>query len=451
MEGVTLVIALAASALVFFLSPVYGLIVYVAAFAWYPQYLSVQLGTLDFTVRRIVIIAVLLRLFLLTDLPGRFRLIWLDKLVLIYFAATILAGAMTTQYLTAFFVNRSGQFFDTILPYFAVRLIIRNRQQYLTLLKGILIIAAPLAIVGFYQCMTGNNPVGALMKYYAWSAKRQAVGYVPIARLGFFRADATFDHSIMFGLFFAMFGSVCAGLLRNVKKYKMFWWTGLGLMGLGIFSSMSAGPVLVALLATLFICVYRWRRRWRLMTAAVIVMCVCVEIISNRHFYEVIDRFTFSGRSAWYRSKLIEVGIFEGGMSGHWITGYGWGVDPGWSAKIDFRSHTDLGANQYLHILSAYGLVGLVSFLVINIGIVKRLVEAYKASSLDSDKWLIWCLSAGFFGLMAGFMSVSIFGQPTSIYYMMLGFAAMMPRLVIQANQMLPQSNTIGGNKQERC
>ncbi|MCK4789836.1 MAG: O-antigen ligase family protein [Desulfobacteraceae bacterium] len=445
MEGVTLAIALAASSLVFFLSPVYGLIVYVAAFAWYPSYLSVQLGTLDFTVRRIVIIAVLLRLFLLTDLPGRFKLIWLDKLVLIYFAATILAGATTTRYLTAFFVNRSGQVFDTILPYFAVRMIITTKERYLVLLKGILVIAAPLAIVGFYQCLTGNNPVGFLKQYGAWITSPD----VPWSRAGFFRSDVTFSHFIMFGLFFAMFGPVCAGLLRNVKKYKMLYWIGLGLMGLGIFSSMSAGPVLVALFAISFISIYRWRRHWRLITAAVILMCVCVEIISNRHFYEVIDRFTFSGGSAWYRSKLIEVGIFEGGMSGHWITGYGWGVDPGWSAKIDFRKHTDLGANQYLAILSGYGLVGLVPFLAMNIGVAKRLVEAYKASSLDADKWMIWCLSAGFFGLAAGFMAVSIFGQPTTIYYMMLGFAAMMPTLVTRPNQMISQLNTIGGNKQK--
>jgi len=440
MEGITLVIALAASALVFLLSPVYGLIVYVAAFAWYPPYLSVQLGTLDFTIRRIVIIAIFLRLFLLTGLPGKFRLILLDKLVLIYLAATILAGAITARHLSAFLINRSGGFFDTILPYFAIRLILQNKQQYLTLLKGILVIAAPLAIVGFYQCLTGNNPVGFLKEYGAWTTSPD----VPWSRGGFFRADVTFPHFIMFGLFFAMFGPVCAGLLMYEKKYRILWWIGLGLMGLGIFSSMSAGPILVVLLAILFIFVYRWRRHWRLITVAAILMCVCVEIISNRHFYEVIDRFTFSGGSAWYRSKLIEVGIFEGGMTDHWITGYGWGVDPGWSAKIDFRRHTDLGANQYLAILSGYGLIGLVPFLAIYIGVVKRLIEAYKASFLVSDKWMIWCLSAGFFGMAAGFMAVSIFGQPTTIYYMMLGFAAMMPGLVKRPNQMITQLNTNG-------
>ena len=445
MEGVTLTIAAIASALVFFLSPIYGLIIYVATLAYYPSYLSVPLGTIDFTVRRIVILAIFAKLFLLTDLPGRFKFIWLDKLVLIYIAATILAGATTTRFLMAFLENRAGGFFDTVLPYFAVRMIIRNKQQYLALLNGILIIAVPLAVVGFYQCLTGENPVGFLKEYSAWRPSTDA----PIPRRGFFRAAVTFEHSIMYGLFFAMFGPVCAGILGYAKRYKTLCLIGLGLMGVGIFSSMSAGPILTALLAVLFIAVYRWRKSWKLMAIAVIVMCVCVEIISNRHFYEVISRFTFNVGSTWHRSRLIEVALFEGGMSGHWLTGYGWGVDPGWSAQIDRRSHTDI-INQYLAVLNAYGLVGLVPFLAIYIGVIKKLVDAYKASTLQSDKWLIWCLSAGIFGLVVGaFMSVSIFGQPTTIYYMMIGFAGVMPALVRQGNQMIPQCNTSGLDKEK--
>lgn len=439
MEGVTLTIAAIASALVFFLSPVYGLIMYVATLAYYPTYLSVPLGTIDFTVRRIVILAIFVKLFLLTDLPGRFKFIWLDKLIIIFWAATIIAGSTTAWSLGAFLENRAGGIFDTVLPYFAVRMIIRNKQQYLALLKGILIIAVPLAVVGFYQCLTGKNLVGFLKEYSAWGPSTDA----PIPRRGFFRADVTFEHSIMYGFFFAMFGPVCAGILGYAKRYKTLCLIGLGLMGVGIFSSMSAGPIFTALLAILFIAVYHWRKSWKLMAIAVIMMCVCVEIISNRHFFEVIDRFTFNVGSTWHRSRLIEVALFEGGMSGHWLTGYGWGVDPGWGAQIDRRPRTDI-VNQYLLILSGLGLAGLVPFLAMNIGVIKRLVDAYKASALQSDKWLIWCLSAGFFGLAGGFMTVCLFSQPTTIYYMMIGFAGAIPTLVGQENQMIAQGTKIG-------
>ena len=135
MVGVTLTVALVASFLVFFVRPIYGLIIYIAAFAWYPTYITVPVGTIDFTVRRIVILALFAKLFLQTDLPDRFKLIRLDKLIIIYFGAQILAGATTTQSLMAFLENRGGAVFDMLLPYFAVRMIVRNKQQYLTLLN----------------------------------------------------------------------------------------------------------------------------------------------------------------------------------------------------------------------------------------------------------------------------------------------------------------------------
>lgn len=418
MQSVTLSIALVASFLVFLLQPVYGLILYVAFLVYYPTYLSVQLGTLDFTVRRIIILAIFVNLFLLTDLPRRLKFIWLDKLVIIFFAAIAVAGATTAWSLIRFLENYSGAFFDMVLPYFAVRLIIRNRQQYLALLKGILVIAAPLAIVGFYQCLTGNNPVGFLKEYAGWVVLRD----VTAARAGFFRADVTFEHPILYGLFFAMLGPVCAGLVRNVKKYKLLCWAGLGLMLVGVFASLSSGPWLAVFMAVPFIVFYRYRRHWRLALVTIVVLCAIVEIISNRHFYEVIDRFTISGSAAWYRSRLIQVALFEGGMSGHWVTGYGWGVDPRWCDKIDLHPRTDI-VNYYLAILSNYGLLGLVPFLVLNMSVARQLTHAFKATTSESDRWLIWCLAAGFLGLWGAIMTVSLYDKPVSVYYMMIGFA----------------------------
>ena len=429
MEGITLGIAMAASTLIFFLPPIYSLVVYIAALAWYPQYLSVPVGTIDFTLRRIVILAIFANLFLRTSLPSRFKFIWLDKLIIIYFAAQLLAGATTTQSLMAFIENRGGAVFDMVLPYFAVRMIIRNKQQYLALLKGILIIACPLAIIGFFQSVTGHNPVGFLRKYHAW---KDASRYVPIPRYGFFRADVTFSMSIMFGLFFAMFGPVCAGILHSAKGHKTLCWIGLGLMGVGVFSSMSSGPMLAGLLSILFIAVYRWRKYWKPIAIIIIVMCASVETISNRHFYDVLGGFTPNPGTAWYRSKLIDVALFEGGMSGHWLTGFGYDVDPGWGPKIDGRAHTDT-VNHYLLILHRYGLVGLLPFLAMNAVVLKKLVDAYKACTSDSDKWIAWCVLAGIFGLWGAFMSVSLFGQPTTVYYMMIGFAGVIPAIITKA------------------
>lgn len=431
MEGLTFTVAVIASVLVFFVRPVYGLIVYVAAFAYYPTYLSVPLGTIDFTVRRIIILAIFAKLFIRTNLPRRFKFIWLDKLVVIYFLCQILTGVIKGSPLFAFFENRAGAMFDMVLPYFAVRMIVKSRKEYIAFLKGILVLAVPLAIVGFYQCITGDNPVGFFRKYDAWKVSE---GYRPISRFGFFRANLTFSHSIMYGLFFAMFGPVCVGLIRSIKNRHIIL-VGICIvsMGIGIFSSMSSGPILAGLSSILFIAVYCWRKYWKPIAIMIVIMCGSVEIVSNRHFYDVLGSFTLNPATAWYRSKLINVALFEGGMSGYWLTGFPYGVDPGWNRKIDGRDHTDI-VNHYLAILYSFGLVGFLPFLVMIGAGVKQLTDAYKACLIESDTWLVWCMLGALFGILVAMNSVSLFGPPTSIFYIMLGFSGAMPQIVGKPN-----------------
>jgi hypothetical protein len=423
MVTITLLISVLASIMVFFASPVHGLVVYLAAFVYYPSYLSAPIGTIDFTVRRIVILAIFAKLFLQTDLLGRFKFTILDKLVITYFLVEILSGATTTQSLEAFLENRAGAIFDMVLPYFAVRIIIINKDRYISLLKGMLFSVAPLAIFGFYQCLTSRNLIDFIPgQYYS----------EPQMRLGFYRAALTFSHPIMFGLYFAMLGPVCAGLWYSIRKNRWLYLIALSLMALGVFSSMSSGPILAALLTIVFIAFYRFRQYWKIVIAVVILMCGSIEIISNRHFYDVLGRFTLSSRTAWYRSKLIDVALFQGGMSGHWLTGYGL-VDPGWSAKIDNRDHTDV-VNHYLLVLCRYGIIGLIPFIAIIASAFKMIIKSFQASMLDSDKWLIWCLAGVLFGLLVSLFTVSLFGPPTSIFYILFGFCGALPQIIRQTN-----------------
>jgi len=425
MELVTLTIAVLASLIVFLTRPIWSLVVYFALLALYPSYLTVKFGTIDFTVCRIVILVIFLTVFLRTNLSRSFRFILLDKLIIIYMAAQMLAGLTTTDAMQLI-ENRAGAVFDLLLPYFAVRLIITHKSDYILLLKCILIIAAPLAVIGLYQCLTGNNPAGFLKGYRAWSTG--GGGYSPISRFGLYRADVTFPMSIMFGLFFAEVGPVCAGLSKHIKKDNIIYlYIALALTGVGVFCSMSSGALLAAVFAVMFLGFYPYRRYWRQAVFAIVVMCVAVEIISNRHFFDVVDRFTFSTGSAWYRSRLMKVAL-GGGMSGHWLTGFGF-ADPGWSRQIDGSSYTDI-VNHYLLILARYGLVGFIPFVCIIFTGLKKLVVAYRNALTASDRWLIWTLAAAFFGLLGGFFSVSLFGQPRIVLFMMFGFCGVMDKII---------------------
>jgi O-antigen ligase len=86
--------------------------------------------------------------------------------------------------------------------------------------------------------------------------------------------------------------------------------------------------------------------------------------------------------------------------------------------------------NQFIEQLARFGLIGFIPFILMNVAVVKQLVDAAKVSFCESDKWLVWCLAAGLCGLGAAMMSVSLFGEPTNVYYLMMGFAGVMPKLV---------------------
>lgn len=428
MQGLTLIIAVIACLIVFLTKPVWSLVVYCAVIAWYPLYLTVPVGTIDFTAPRILILIIFANLFLRTDLAANFKFLWVDRLIIIYFLCQFLAGAATIPF-NQLVENRMGAIFDLVLPYFAVRMIITKKEQYFILLKSILAIVAPLALVAFYESLTGHNPAAFLRVHYTWGSTSS----VPNPRSGFFRACLVFPSSIILGLFFAITGALCSSLLRDLKGNKFAF--GVWLAALGVFSSMSSGPWYGALLAIIFIAFFPYRKNWKMACITIVLMCLLVEVISNRHFYEVIDRVAFNSGTAWYRTKLIKVALFEGGMSGHWLTGFGF-QDPGWGPRIDTRTITDL-ANHYIAILSRYGLVGLLPFLAVTGTAMKRLVDAYRRSSANSNQWLVWCLAGTMFGVLGAAHSSMLNGPARILFYILLGLCAAMPTIVGQVNPKL--------------
>jgi len=410
LETITFIIAIAGCLIVFFLRPILGLAVYAILSMWFPYCVGkVSLGSIDFSVGRIVIIALFARVLLDTNLVNHFKVIWLDRLVVILFAAEIVAG-FTTIPAMKLIENRSGDFFDMALPYFAVRIIITSKQQYITLLKAIAWSAGILAIFAGFESLTGRNLLDL----------GRNIG-TPQIRLNFFyRAQATFRHSIYFGVFCGMTGVVCMGLVKSVNKNAFVYKILIALMLLGSFFSMSSGGLLTMAGALVFIGFYKYRLYWKQAIVGIIIMCGVVEFISNRHFYDVIDRFTFNAQTAWYRSRLFEVAFFEGGMSGHWLTGYGLD-DPGWGEIINVGTGTDM-VNHYLLELCRYGLIGFIPFCAVIIVAIKNLFKDFWKINNESDQWLIWCVAGGLFGVLLAFNSVSLFGQPMTMLFMMFGF-----------------------------
>lgn len=421
MNHTTILIAVIGCGLVLWLRPVYGLAVYIILSMWYPYCVgTVSVGTIDFSVGRIVIIVLFVKIFLSTNLAENFKVIWLDKLVVILFVAEVVAGFKNVEPMKLI-EYRSGDFFDMALPYFAVRLIITKKEHFIRLLKVMVWSVAFLALFGFYESLTGHyllalgrdlGPHGQRLNY-------------------FYRAQTTFRHANYFGVFSGMAAALCMGLVK-IKDGKFVYKILVALAFLGCFSSMSSGGLLTLIGGLGFVAFYRYRYYWKQALIGLILMCALVEIISDRNFYEVVGRFTFNSQTAWYRSRLFEVAIFEGGMSGHWLLGYGL-AEPGWGLKIDTRSWTDV-ANHYLLKLCRYGLVGFIPFCAVITAAIKKLVEGFWLVRNDEDAWLIWCIAAGLAGALLGFLTVSLFGAPMTMVFIVFGLCVQVPAVVRRRN-----------------
>lgn len=417
----TLTISLAAAVLVFLLKPKYLILVYISVMALYPSYLTIPMGTIDFTARRIVMMFIILRFLARPDWVRKFRMNGVDKWLLIYFFSECFAGFLTASSLSMLIENRAGKFLDLILPYFLFRLTVFHETQYVKILKGILVISFPLSVLAFVQSLTGINPMGFLKNYYAW----QLMLGVPLEqiyerRFGFVRADVVFEHPIMLGLYFAVFGVLCAGILLQKNRRQYLWTAALIFMGIGVFSSMSSGPMLAAVTAGAFLIFFRWRKYWKPVLWIVLCCCIVVEVLTPLHIYDVVGRYVLNPETAWYRSRLISVALGEGGMKGHWLMGYGINVDPGWGPLIDGRGHTDL-VNHSIYILCQFGMLGLIPFFIMNAAVVKELVTAGKVCKSRENLWLVWCSGASLFGLACASMATAFVGPPATCYYILLG------------------------------
>ncbi|MFA5422302.1 MAG: hypothetical protein WC374_00395 [Phycisphaerae bacterium] len=427
MQGLTLLVAIIGSGLILLTRPRWWLPIFLGVVAFYPCNLTVPLGTIDFTAGRIVIFVMLAKGLMFSNIFRGFKLIWLDKLIIIYFIAQIAAGSATMD-MGELLENRAGAICDLMLPYFIVRAVMKKKEDYLFFIKAAMVIAVPIAVLGIFQSITGINPYEPLRQYAAWGAR--SAEQSAQTRYGLYRATGSFPQPIMFGLYFAMLGPMAVGLYHYIQN-KPFFYMGIAAMGVGAFSSLSSGPYFAAALSGLFIAMYHYRKKWKTLVLIAALMCLTVEVISNRHFYEVLDRFSLSGSAVWYRSRLIEVALFEGGMNNHWVVGYGHS-DPNWGPRIDGRSFSDV-VNHYLVVLCRYGLVGLIPFLTIVGTAMWKLVKVFKKNSRTRDAWMLWCFSGAMFGTLIAMNSVMLFGPPWTIFYIMLALCAQIPSYFAQS------------------
>ncbi len=441
MTALTLLVAIMGVLSVVSLKPVSGLTVYCATFFLYPQSLRISLGVADFSTARIVIPFLLLKAFFNPEIRRKFKWNRLDTFVVLALFCRCLALTRNVPFMTVL-EREGGTFFDTIMPYLAVRFIIRSKSDLLTFIKSLAWIGVPLALMGAYQAVTGKNPADILKIPPSGDLTRSLMGFT------LHRSSVTFAGNVIpFGLFFAAVAPLSLGLLLQRKSSPPVTIGLCGILVVGVGASMSSAPLFAVVIAAGMLSAYPLRKYWKPATVFLIACCVFLEFYSNRHFWEVPTRFAFSSRNAAYRIGLLHE-AFGGGMDGHWVTGYGYvGVGPGNDNTNFHWRHLDI-VNIYIGILARVGLVGLLPYLIVNFLYYHRLYQASQLARRQRDWWLIWCLAAALVGWNVAMMTVPPLGPIQGFLYIMIALCCNMP--VLMAKQAALEESGNGGRESAR-
>jgi hypothetical protein len=318
MQLLTFIAAAAASCAILRAKPLKGLLIFLGFLIWFPQYLTISVGTIDFTLGRILAIVFMGVLLFRTNLVQQFRWRLIDTVMILFVAARFVALTANVP-LPNIIEHEGGFFLDVIVPYFMARIVILTREDLIRVIRALVVMAIPLAFIGVFQTITGVNLMGFIKPHYTFVFSGE-MAYPQ--RYGLYRASAHFGIHIIFGLFFAILLPLVANHLgRNgwsLQKTIAAGW--VMLMGAG--SAVSSTPLFCVIMSGGFFLLYPFRMYWRYLAIVLLAGIVFSEFYSNRHWYEIPSRLALSGSTSYYRIVLIQEAL-GGGMDGHWLTGYG--------------------------------------------------------------------------------------------------------------------------------
>jgi hypothetical protein len=402
----TLIIAALGSFLALTLSPIRALCAYLCVLLLHTQDLDVSIGVIDFSSARIVLPALAANvIFRAPHLLKSFRWSLLDTSVVLLFVGQVVSLFFTEPFMRVL-ENRSGHLLETVMPYFLCRAVLRSKKDLLMLIKTLILISLPLAFFGVVETTTGHNYIGSKM---------------PPLRDGHFRAYGTFSVHISFGIFFASVIPLCISLWNQRVWSRVFLVVCICCCMAGLISSWSSGPILALYFSVVFLCSYPIRRAWPILLVAGFALIVLVDNLSNRRWYEVPTRFLLSSSTAYYRIELYKE-AFGGGMTDHWLCGYGL-VANAYSSYKEFPwVHRDM-TSIYIKVLAVYGLTGLVPFLIRMVLYYSKLVDAYTKCVGKADKWMIWCIAATLMGLDSSFLSINCVSKTIHVHHILIAIS----------------------------
>lgn len=392
----------------------------------WPEFLRIPIGPVQMSVPRLLALLLLIK-FIARDLNHRFWFNKVDFLVfLIWFwtvFATIALGAEFSQV-----SQMIGRGLDTVLMYFVARIAFLEANSAERMFRWLVFTALVMGAFGVYEAVTWSSP------YHAFSGGNLRIeGYSEI-RYGLLRAQGSTQVSIYFGMAMMLITGLIWSVRGYVRNNRMFRLSLLA-SALATLSSLSSGPW-IAFFMLVGVNTYYKFTSWIKPTLIIILcMAILLELASNRHFYHLIDYLAIDPRTAWYRTRLMEIAVNQ--MGDYWLFGVGSNWPHHWAALLDGRAHIDV-VNNYIVVALYGGLLALVMFIATHVLAVKQAVKAFRVEESEPRRKLLFSLAATLIALDLSSLSVGLFGPALLLSSILLGL------LVSSAMNMKPEKSNQG-------
>ncbi|MCH8822885.1 MAG: hypothetical protein IH984_05180 [Planctomycetes bacterium] len=355
---------------------------------------------LDFNLLRVLVIFGWIRVFTRSEMTS-FTWKALDVVTLLWaFSSTISYTLLHAS--TAAFINRLGFMFDAVGMYFLFRILVRDWNDLLAIIRALAIISVPVAMAFLIERSTGRNMFSIF----------GGVPEITVIRQGKLRCQGAFSHPILAGCFWASLLPMIAASYSSSVKWRMCSIVSLGACSLIIFACASSTPMMAVAVACIGAAMWFLRHWMRWICAGVLIVLVGLHLIMNAPVWHLISRIDLVGGSTgWHRYYLIDQAINRVGE--WWLLGttstahWGWGL-----ADV---------TNQYVLESVRGGIATLTLFVLSLVIAFSNVGRIWRSMQNDHAKMVLgWSLGVALFVHTIVFLAVSYFGQIYVIWFLLL-------------------------------
>jgi hypothetical protein len=367
--------------------------------------------SLNFDLLRLMVLFGAMRVILYSEWRG-FAWKVVDKLVIAWCVAGTVAFMLLYGSLAAL-KFKLGTSYDAIGMYFLFRCLLRDRDDLLSLIRGVSILSFPVAAAFVIEWSTGRNLFSVFGGVREYTEVRE----------GRLRCQGAFAHAILAGCFWAALLPLIAAQWwergRDRRPLLVIAATAAALIV--IVSTASSTPIMATAAAGLGGVAFVLRRRMQAVRWGALALLLALHMVMVAPVWHLIARVSVVGGSTgWHRYHLMDQAIKRIGE--WWMVGTRSTAHWGWGLQDVTSQYVLEGVRGGMVTLAIF--VAMLAFSFRQVG-----VMVHSAGGDRSRTMMAWALGVSLFVHAASFIGVSYFGQITMLWYLSLAMISSLSTL----------------------